>query len=235
MLDTSKIKAITLDLDDTLWPIWPTIAHAETVLQQWLHPHAPLAAQVFADPVQRQALRDAAIESAPTRTHDLSAIRLSMIDLGLQRTGEDRALAAQAFEVFYAARMQVQLFADALPALRTLAQHYPLVAVSNGNADVHRIGIGAFFTASVSARDTGVAKPHPAIFHAAAQRLALHPEQVLHVGDDAHLDVRGALAVGMQTVWINRDGATWPGDLAPHATATDMAHLCQLLGLPRNV
>jgi hypothetical protein len=25
-LDVSRIRAITLDLDDTLWPIWPTIA-----------------------------------------------------------------------------------------------------------------------------------------------------------------------------------------------------------------
>ena len=27
-LDLSRIRAITLDLDDTLWPIWPTIARA---------------------------------------------------------------------------------------------------------------------------------------------------------------------------------------------------------------
>ena len=36
MLDRLKVKAITLDLDDTLWPIWPTIARAEAALQDWL-------------------------------------------------------------------------------------------------------------------------------------------------------------------------------------------------------
>ena len=37
----SRIHAITLDLDDTLWPIWPTIERAESALQAWLRQHAP--------------------------------------------------------------------------------------------------------------------------------------------------------------------------------------------------
>jgi putative hydrolase of the HAD superfamily len=41
MLNLSKIQAITLDLDDTLWPVWPTIARAEVVLHDWLEVHAP--------------------------------------------------------------------------------------------------------------------------------------------------------------------------------------------------
>ena len=36
MIDFSKIKAISLDLDDTLWPVWPTIGRAEETLAQWL-------------------------------------------------------------------------------------------------------------------------------------------------------------------------------------------------------
>lgn len=32
----------------------------------------------------------------------------------------------------------------------------------------------------------------------------LAPQQVLHVGDDAALDVLGALSAGMQAVWLNR-------------------------------
>ena len=38
MLDLSRIRAITLDLDDTLWPVWPTIHRAEQVLSDWLAP-----------------------------------------------------------------------------------------------------------------------------------------------------------------------------------------------------
>ena len=38
MLNLTKIKAITLDLDDTLWPIWPAIERAEAALSEWLAP-----------------------------------------------------------------------------------------------------------------------------------------------------------------------------------------------------
>jgi FMN phosphatase YigB (HAD superfamily) len=32
MIDFLKIKAISFDLDDTLWPVWPTIGRAEEAL-----------------------------------------------------------------------------------------------------------------------------------------------------------------------------------------------------------
>ena len=51
MLDRLKVRAITLDLDDTLWPIWPTIARAERQLQDWLRARA--AATVA--PTERRA------------------------------------------------------------------------------------------------------------------------------------------------------------------------------------
>eukprot|EP01036_Dinobryon_divergens_P044714 gene44713-59679_t len=55
MLEISKIRAITLDLDDTLWPIWPTIGRAELALSAWLQQHAPTTASVFSDPKARLA------------------------------------------------------------------------------------------------------------------------------------------------------------------------------------
>ena len=37
--------AITLDLDDTVWPIAPVIARAEAALDGWLREHAPATAR----------------------------------------------------------------------------------------------------------------------------------------------------------------------------------------------
>ena len=55
MLDISKIKAISIDLDDTLWPIWPTIERAERVLHDWLTGHAPSRPLDFAGPTPAEA------------------------------------------------------------------------------------------------------------------------------------------------------------------------------------
>jgi putative hydrolase of the HAD superfamily len=229
MLHITQIKAITLDLDDTLWPIWPTIERAEKRLLAWLQLHAPATADLMQSPHVRQELRAMVHDQWPKLHHDLNAMRRESIRLGLQRAGEDTDLAEPAFDVFFAARMDVTLFDDALPGLKWLAQRYPIVGLSNGTADVHKIGIGEFFVASINAQDVGVGKPDPRIFEAAAQRLGLQPQHILHVGDDANLDVIGALNAGMQTAWINRADHLWSQPQEPHATVTSMLELCDLL------
>lgn len=229
MLDISRIQAITLDLDDTLWPIWPTIARAEVCLQQWLASPAPATASLFSDTRARQALREQVLAEWPQQEHDLSFLRQEMIRQGLLQSGEDSTLAGPAFEVFFAARQQVALFGDVLPALARLSARWPVLALSNGNADVHRVGIGQYFCGSVSARDAGVSKPDRRIFQAAADRLGLAPQAILHVGDDAHLDVLGALDSGMQTAWVNRTAQAWPAEVRPHASVVSMAELCDVL------
>ena len=230
MLDPAKIKAVTIDLDDTLWPIWPTIERAEKALHDWLVEHAPMTSALFANPAALRDIRAEMTASRPDLKHDMSALRRESIRLALYRAGEDPLMAEPAFEVFFAARQQVDLFDDALPALEFLAGRYPLVALSNGNADLQRIGLAHFFRASVSAREFGVGKPDPRIFHAAAGAVDTMPEGVLHIGDDATLDVLGALNAGMQAAWLNRGDAPWPHELEPQVTLTNLAELRDLIG-----
>jgi FMN phosphatase YigB (HAD superfamily) len=230
MLDLAKIKAVTIDLDDTLWPIWPTIERAEKVLHDWLSDHAPMTAALFANPAALREIRNEMTMARPELKHDLSALRRESIRLALYRAGEDPLLAGAAFEVFFAERQRVTLFDDALPALEFLAARYPLVALSNGNADLARIGLAHFFRASISAREFGVGKPDPRIFHAAAGAVDTLPDAILHIGDDATLDGLGALNAGMQAAWLNRSDALWPHEQEPQVTLTHLGELRDLLG-----
>ena len=229
-LDTSCIRAISIDLDDTLWPIWPTIAKAEQVLLHWLTLHAPATARLFANTEALRAIRNQMVALRPDLVHDLSALRLESIRLALQQAGDEPALAEPAFDVFFDQRQRVELFDDAHDTLAFLSARYPVVAVSNGNADVHRVGIGHYFKASISAKDFGVPKPDVRIFYAAAQAAQVQPHEVLHIGDDATADAQGALAAGMQAVWLNTAGHSWPHPERPHATVASLTHLCRLLG-----
>ncbi len=232
MLDVPAIHAITLDLDDTLWPVWPTIERAERVLLGWLQRHAPQTAARHSSPEALRRIRQHMDTLRPDLAHDLSALRRESIRLALQWSGEDPALAEPAFEVFFAERQRVDFYADALPALARLAARYPLVALSNGNADVQRVGIGAHFLGALSARELGVGKPDARMFTAGAALAGVAPAQVLHVGDDARLDVLGALAAGLQTAWVNRDGQAWAhGPGQPHTTVTGLLALCEQLGI----
>ena len=229
MLDISRIRAITLDLDDTLWPVWPTIHRAEAVLTDWLTQNAPATAALSAQAEVKKAVR-AEINARPAdRAHDLSFLRLEAVRALLLQAGDPGHLAEPAFEVFFAERQRVDLFDDALPALAFWSQRYPVVALSNGNADVHRVGIGEHFHASVSAKSLGVAKPDVRIFHVAAAQLNLPVESVLHVGDDATTDVMGAVNAGMQAAWINTQGHDWPHDSPQPFTVGHVGELCDHL------
>lgn len=235
MLDTRTIKAITLDLDDTLWPVAPVILRAEAAMSDWLRERAPKTAALFTQPAQRLALRQRVQAARPDLGHDLATLRQEVIRLGLQEQGEDTRWVGQAYQVFITARMQVDLYADSLEALDFLSQRYPLVALSNGNADVHQVGIGQYFKAGLSAQHFGSGKPEAAIFVAAAQAAGVQPHEVLHVGDDAALDVLGALNAGMQTAWVNRHAQDWAHPQLPHISVRDLAELCAALAAGEGV
>ena len=75
--------------------------------------------------------------------------------------------------------------------LGRLAGRYRLAVVSNGNADVRKIGIDDYFAAVVNARSAGYAKPDKRIFEVACAGVGCPGEGGLHVGDDPDLGVRG--------------------------------------------
>ncbi len=203
MFSARTIRAITLDLDDTLWPVRPALAHAETVLAGWLADRAPRTAAHLSAETRRE-IRAGLLAEHPERAHDMSFLRREALRRALVATGEDGDLAEPAFEAFLAARQRVVLYEDVVPVLAAWSRRYRLVAVSNGNADIARIGIGGYFAASVSAHEVGCAKPDPRIFLEACRRAGTDPAATLHVGDDLELDVRAARAAGLQAAWIRR-------------------------------
>jgi putative hydrolase of the HAD superfamily len=210
------VRAITLDLDDTIWPIAPVMLRAESVLGAWLREHAPRTAARWPLDAMR-ALRDEVAESHPHLAHDFTRQRLITLERMLREAGDDVALVQPAFDAFFAARCEVEHYDDSLDALDRLAARVPLAALSNGNADLERIGLMHVFAFQLGAREHGAAKPAASIFHAACAQLGCEPAQVLHVGDDIEMDVLGAHGAGLRSCWINRPDAEGRVREWPHA------------------
>lgn len=236
---TFPVHAITLDLDDTLWPVAPAIERAEAALDAWMQARAPRAALRW--PIEeRRALREQVEMEHPQLAHDFTAQRMITLERMLQETGDDTALVASAFEAYFAARCEVEHYDDSVAALERLAARVPLAAVSNGNACLRRIGLMHLFAFQLGAREHGAAKPAPSIFHAACAQLRCNPAQVLHVGDDVALDVVGAARAGLRTCWINRrdeSGAVreWPHrDVRPDLQFDTLAALADWLDASRS-
>jgi FMN hydrolase / 5-amino-6-(5-phospho-D-ribitylamino)uracil phosphatase len=213
------VRALTLDLDDTLWPIAPAIARAEIVLHRWLVEHAPATAARY-DIVALRAMRDEVARTQPAIAHDFSAVRQESLRLALLAAGEDEALAVGAFEAFFAARHELEFYPEVEEALRRLAARFPLLALSNGNAEIARTALAPWFRGGLSARELGYGKPDPRIFHEACRRLGCGPHEVLHVGDDLALDALGARSAGLHTFWLRREPLAGDTGAVPDGVAT---------------
>ena len=228
-MDQSPL-ALTLDLDDTLWPVLPALERADQAVDAWLRQHHPAVARAWPITAMRKLRARVAAERLDL-AHDFTTQRQLALRHIFEAGGIADAPVDALWEIYFAARNQVELFPDSLPALQRIATRWPVVSLTNGNADLQRVGIAEHFRHHVCARDHGVGKPHPRIFLAAVELLDLMPRQVLHVGDDPALDVVGARAAGMRTAWINRLGEPWPGYLGPppELDLPDMAALADWL------
>jgi putative hydrolase of the HAD superfamily len=209
-------QVISLDLDDTLWPVAPVLAAAEAALLEWLKERYPRTVRGHSIHTMR-ALRAKIAAQFPAQSHDLTFLRRRALALQFKGAGYAESACEEALEVFLAHRNRVEFFDDVRPALERLRTRYRLFALSNGNADLERCGLGEFFDGHVSAIAAGAAKPDARIFAALREAAGVRAEEILHVGDDPITDVVGARQAGMQTVWLNRDARSWPVALAPPA------------------
>ena len=223
------VKAITLDLDNTLWAIGPVIHRAEDELWQWLAEHYPAIPENFSRD-RAAAVRERVVRQHWHKNHDFRFLRKRVLEQMAIESGYTVELVEDAFAVFDAARNRVTLYPDVVNALEQLAARYRVVALTNGNANLTTIGIRHLFHDVVTAVDAGIAKPAPAIFRQAVARAGTTAEETLHVGDDPQTDVAGAAGAGLKSAWMNRERGRWPGDLqAPDITVHTMTELCEHL------
>ena len=225
----NDIRTLTIDLDDTLWEIHPVIRRAEQVLRDWLGQRYPRTVEMFSIEDARELRRAVVAEHAEMR-HDLTFLRRTVLARMGSAAGYGDELVDPAMAVFDDARNAVDIFPEVRPALEALREDYVLVAVTNGNANLEKIGIHNLFHEFVSARIAGAAKPARRIFDHAVAAGGAAPHQTLHVGDHPEYDVNGARDAGLRTAWVNRDGSDWPAELPePDVVVSHVGELRSLL------
>jgi putative hydrolase of the HAD superfamily len=225
------IRALTFDLDDTLWDNRDVLVAAEQAAHHWLHRHYPRIAARYSIEDMRN-LRLELLQRNPGFCHDISALRRAALAMVAREAGYDYELVEPAFQVFLEARHRVELYGDVVPALRRLRRAgYFLGSITNGNADVSRVGIGHLFDFSLSAENCGRAKPHPRMFEEACRLTRVDPPELAHVGDEPATDLAGAHNAGVTVIWMNRLQQPADPDIHPHAEVRNMGELLELLGI----
>jgi HAD superfamily hydrolase (TIGR01549 family) len=209
-------SVLSFDLDDTLWAVEPVMIAAERAMLSWLKERHPQIMRGHTAESLR-AMRFKLAERFPERSHDMTFLRHQALSEMFAGAGRPVAHADEAFEVFFAERNRVKLYEEVEASLTRLSKRYRLYAVSNGNADLQRCGIAHWFEGHITAISAGAAKPDARIFARLLAEAGVEAAQVLHIGDDPHLDVVGAAQAGLQAAWLNRGAKPWPAHLPPPA------------------
>ncbi|MGB4075938.1 HAD family hydrolase [Pseudomonas sp.] len=226
-----SIQLITFDLDDTLWDVTPVMQDAEAALRNWLAMHAPRLDAVSVEHLW--GIRATLLRTEPALQHRLSELRRRILFHALENAGyaynDAQALAEGGFQVFLAARHQLELFAEVHPTLEALASRFTLGVITNGNADVRRLGLADYFQFALCAEELGVGKPDPKPFEEALKRAGIAAEHAVHIGDHPSDDIAGAKAAGLRAIWFNPQAKPWTGTTAPDAEIRSLAELPTLL------
>lgn len=226
--------AISFDLDDTLYDNVPVMLRAEQHVADFLADTYPQTAEL--DVLAWRALRNQVAAENAELASNMTALRMATLQRTLKEYGiaDAERAARAAMAEFLSARNRVEITPEVHALLAQLAEFYPLVAISNGNADVQRIGLGDYFQAAYQPGNGLRGKPFSDMFTAAAQHLLLRDAgQLLHVGDHPVSDVQGAHTFGAQAIWLQPAASgkaeSGPATRLPHATISDVQALAALL------
>jgi putative hydrolase of the HAD superfamily len=210
-----NIKAVTFDLDDTLWPLREVIIHAHKESNNWLIEKYPEMKNVLFTE-QEQKMWQKLISKDGTLRHKLSELRIKVIETLLLENGieenEASSSSKTAFDIFLNLRHDIKYFEGTLEVLESLKEKYVLGVLTNGNASIETLKIDHLFDFYLNAEMVGDSKPGAAMFQEALKITDLKPEEICHIGDHPENDVEAAITIGMRAIWLNLLNAEWPKD-----------------------
>ncbi|MEZ4769792.1 MAG: YjjG family noncanonical pyrimidine nucleotidase [Caldilineales bacterium] len=193
------------------------------------HPFAPEYADVYRE-VNGQIWRE--FEQGEITADDLRIERFARL---FKRLDLDTDPAAFSRDYLLNLGRQAGLIDGAAEVVAALHDYYRMIVLTNGLRDVQRsrlagCGLQHFFTDIVISDEVGVAKPDPAIFDIAFERMGNPPRgQVLMIGDGLSSDIRGAANYGIDACWFNPAGGRRPSGLPIRYEIDRLASLLPLL------
>jgi len=226
-------KAISFDLDDTLYSNFPVMMATDAKMTQYFAQVLPPCIAGEYNQSYWLTYRNQALIDNPLLIHDVGDLRLRSCFLGIKALGfEDKQaikLAHQALDYFVSQRSDFSVPNAVHQLLSALKAKWPLVAISNGNVDTQAIGLKDYFVDIYHAGQSLKQKPDTDMFDLACKNLAILPEQLLHVGDCGRSDIYGAVNAGCQTAWVSTYDVGKPITVLANIELTDVVELQRLL------
>ncbi len=223
----TRIRLVSFDVDQTLLDFRRTLSEALDAVASLLNARAGLALNSQA----LQHIRNQIAAARHGRATEMLTLRRMSFEKALHGHSDANRLTNEAMDLFEKIRFgRVYPLPGALDLLESLHTQIPMAALTNGNSDPSRAGIGRFFEHVVLAEEFAFQKPDPRIFHVLRKRANLaEPVEMLHVGDQLQADILGANRAGAVSVWYNPDGLENKTDIHPDFEISSLQQVAALL------
>ncbi len=210
--DAKSIEAILFDAVGTLFRLTKTVGdHYAYVGREVGLDLDPQALEVAFHAAWKQMPQRAAIDG-PRENDDkgwwreLVDLVLDQVALSLGEFDRDNFFEV-AYEHFAEAGVW-ELYPEVTGVLEKLQPRFQLAVVSNFDGRLRfileHLGISKYFAHVFVSSEVGADKPDPEIYRRALKLMKLHPNEVLHVGDDPERDWEGATAAGLSIFRLDR-------------------------------
>ena len=236
MTSLSDIKAISFDVDGTLWDFEDALARGLEAALREVRRLSPEGTEGLTVDHLDQAWVVERDRQWGTIT-DLVKLRNDAMRRAFAGIDTpDNHLANRATDAYLEERNRnSRPFADVVPGLEALHGTYSLGTLTNGSMRPERLGLEKYFDIIVmSVEHGGIEKPDPRIFEIAVREARCEPHELLHVGDHIEYDVRGANDAGIRSVWLNRTGESSVNGVKPDLEVRTMHGLTDALLLLSN-
>ncbi|MBP3952529.1 HAD family hydrolase [Bacillus suaedae] len=131
--------------------------------------------------------------------------------------------------------MRPSIFDDSLEFFK--GNNIPVYILSNIDTfdiktaiEFHKLKVSGLITSE----DVKSYKPRPEMFERALELSNLSKDEVLHIGDSLLSDVKGAMNIGIKSVWINRNNKEFKGENKPSYVIKKLDELLRLESLAKS-
>lgn len=137
------------------------------------------------------------------------------------------------YEVIHSVRFVYPDVVDTLEVLKNAGVRMGIISNTTNpefikNKELSNAKLDKYFEFSIYSSSAPYRKPHPSIYAAAISHLQINAKNILFVGDNLDMDVKGPQAVGISAAWLNRNGSTLTNGIIPDYQISSLSQLLKI-------
>ncbi|MEM4360129.1 MAG: HAD-IA family hydrolase [Candidatus Bilamarchaeaceae archaeon] len=228
----SRIRAIFLDLDDTLYDFSKASSKAmEEVYQLVIRRYGNISLTDLEDQYAKilsKVEEDAFLDGRTGNEYRTERFIVLLSQFGIH----DDRLVKEMVDVYGdTLEKNLYLFSGVSDELIRLKSNFDLYLITDGPEDAQKkaikiLGIDKIFKGVFISGACKKIKSDGGLFSHALEKTGLNADEVIMVGDSYERDIIGAFAAGIESIWVNKKGEKAPSEVAkPRAVIKNVNEL----------